>query len=230
MNPSILVIDDDPTQLALLRLELERTNFDVVTAKSGHEGLRKAYQVHPELIILDILMPEMDGLAVLRRLRQVCGAPILILSALSSKADIIRGLSLGADDYITKPYNLGELRARIHSRLRRSQSSDTGVREAYDDGHLCIDLQCETVLREGKSVELTPTESQLLMELVRQKGKIVSRKALLASVWGIGYADATNCLSVYIRYLRRKLEDDPSQPRYIHTRRSLGYYFAKGAG
>jgi two-component system response regulator VicR len=231
MNPSILVIDDDPTQLALLRLELGREGYDMATAKSGREGLRKAYQVRPELIILDVLMPDMDGLVVLRRLRQVCDAPIMMLTALSSKADIVKGLSLGADGYVTKPYSFGELKARIHSLMRRGREPDTSERHAYDDGYLRIDLQEAIVMREGERIELTPTESQLLMRLVSQKGKIIPRKVLLASVWGKEYTDATNSLSTYIRYLRRKLEDDPSRPRYIHTRRGLGYYFAaKKAG
>jgi DNA-binding response OmpR family regulator len=226
MDPKILIIDDDRTQLALLRLELGRKGFAVTTARNGLEGLRMAYQIRPDLVILDVMMAEMDGLTVLGRLRQVCDAPIVMLTALSSKADMIKGLSLGADDYVIKPYSPDQLLARLHTLLRRYQSSSCDTQGVYDDGRLFIDLRDQTVRRDGRNVELTPTESSLLMNLVSQAGHIVSRRELLIEVWGPEYANATNSLSTYIRYLREKIEADPGRPRYIRTRRAMGYYFA----
>jgi two-component system KDP operon response regulator KdpE len=227
MNENILVIDDDSGLLTLLRLGLEREGFAVTTAESGKEGLRRAYETRPDVIILDVSMPEMDGWATCQRLRSICDTPIIMLSARQDQADILKGLSLGADDYLTKPCSFDELKARIRTVLRRTRvdSGDTW-RATYDDGSLHIDLKDGTVTRQGEGVHLTPTESRLLMYLVSQKGRIVPHRELLISVWGPEYAEEVGYLSVYIRYLRQKIEDDPSNPRYIRTRWRMGYYFA----
>jgi DNA-binding response OmpR family regulator len=227
MNEKILVIDDDSGLLTLVRLGLEREGFTVFTAESGKEGLRRAYEKRPDVIILDITMPEMDGWATCQRLRSMCDTPIIMLSARTDQADLLRGLSLGADDYLTKPCNFEELKARIRTVLRRTRGdSDDAWRATYDDGNLCIDLKDGTVARQGEAIHLTPTESRLLMYLVSQKGRIVPHRELLVSVWGPEYEEEVGYLSVYIRYLRQKIEDDPSNPRYICTRWRMGYYFA----
>jgi len=227
MNEKILLIDDDSGLLTLLRLGLEREGFEVATADNGKEGLRRAYEIRPDVIILDVSMPEMDGWATCQRLRSMCDTPIIMLSAMQGQADVLKGLSLGADDYLTKPCSFDELKARIRTVLRRTHgdSGDTW-RATYDDGHLCIDLKDGMVTRRGEEIHLTPTESRLLMFLVSQKGRIVSHRELLISVWGPEYAEEVGYLSVYIRYLRQKVEDDPANPRYICTRWRMGYYFA----
>ena len=227
MNEKILVIDDDSGLLTLMRLGLERDGFEVITADNGKDGLRRAYEARPDVIILDVAMPEMDGWATCQRLRGICDTPIIMLSSKSAQPDILKGLSLGADDYLTKPCSFDELKARISTVLRRSRAGATDTwRATYDDGNLRIDLKDGQVTRQEEEIHLTPTESRLLMYLVSQKGRIVPHKELLTSVWGPEYAEEVGYLSVYIRYLRQKIEDDPSKPRYICTRWRMGYYFA----
>ena len=184
-------------------------------------------EVHPDAIILDIMMAEMDGWVTCQRLRHMCDTPIIMLTARSSGKDIVKGLSLGADDYLPKPCSFEELKARIRTVIRRNrQRSQSNNLVVCDNGELRINLADGTVTRNGKPVELTPTESRLLMYLVSQKGRIVSHRELLVSVWGPEYAEEVGYLSVYIRYLRQKIEDDPANPRYICTRWRMGYYFA----
>ena len=233
MGEKILIIDDDIGLLTLMRIGLEKEGFAVVTANGGADGLRKAYETHPDLILLDVMMPGMDGWTTCQRLRYVSDTPIIMLTARSDRTDVCKGLTLGADDYLTKPCNFDELKARIQTVLRRSTAhSNASWRDAYDDGSLRIDLTDGTVTRRGEVIPLAPTESRLLLYLVCQKGRIVPKKELLLSVWGPEYEDEDGYLSVYIRYLRRKIEDDPSDPRYIHTRWRVGYYFsgAEGSG
>ncbi|RLC99545.1 MAG: DNA-binding response regulator [Chloroflexi bacterium] len=227
MNKKILVVDDDTGLLTLLQLGLEREGFTVVTADNGKDGLRRAYETRPDVVILDIAMPGMDGWQVCQRLRNMCDTPIIMLTARSDQKDVLKGFSLGVDDYLTKPCSFEELKARIYTVLRRARAgSDDTWRDVYDDGILRIDLKDGTVARQGQVLNLTPTESRLLLCLVGRKGQIVPHRELLVSVWGPEYAEEVGYLSVYIRYLRRKVEDDPSNPRYIHTRWGVGYYFA----
>lgn len=227
METKVLVIDDDVGLLTMLRLGLELEGFDVVTATGGKEGLRCAYQMHPDVVVLDVMMSEMDGWTTCERLRQVSDVPVIMLSGRTAKEDIVKSLSMGADDYLTKPCSLDELKARINSRLRRTgRSVSAGKRAIFDDGHLYVDLHQEIVLRDGELVELSPIEYRLLAHLVQERGNIVPRRDLLINAWGPEYARELRYLSVYIRYLRRKIEDDPNNPRYIQTRWKLGYYFA----
>lgn len=231
MNEKVLIIDDDPGLLTLLQLGLERDGFMVVTAESGKEGLRRAYEARPDVIVLDIMMPDMDGWVTCQRLRSMCDTPIIMLTARADQADVLKGLALGADDYVTKPCSFDELKARIRTVLRRARAgSDEDWRAVYDDGVLRIDLEDGAVMRDGEPLHLTPIESRLLMYLVSQKGRIVPHKELLVSIWGPEYAEELSYLSVYIRYLRRKIEEDPSNPRYIRTRWRMGYYFAGDGG
>jgi DNA-binding response OmpR family regulator len=227
MAEKVLVIDDDSGLLTLLRLGLERDGFQVFTADSGKEGLRKAYEHRPDVIVLDIMMPEMDGWVTCQRLRSMCDTPIIMLTARTDQADVLKGLSIGADDYLTKPCSFDELKARIRTVLRRVKGGTRDDwRAIYDDGNLRVDLKEGTIWKRGQEMHLTPIESRLLLYLVSQQGRIVPHKELLISVWGPEYAKEMSYLSVYIRYLRRKIEDDPSNPRYICTRWRMGYYFA----
>lgn len=227
MKPRLLVIDDDPGLLTLLRLGLEQEGFQITTASDGKEGLRKAYEIRPDVIILDVMMAEMDGWTTCQRLRQVCDTPIIMLTASAGESDVVKGLVLGADDYLTKPCSFDELKIRIHAILRRERRAPrTDAYAVYDDANLRIDLRSGTVTRRGQAVALTPTELRLLMSLVSRRGHVVGHEELLTSVWGPEYAKDIGYLSVYIRYLRQKIEDDPASPRYIRTRWKVGYYFA----
>ena len=226
MNEKILLIDDDSGLLTLLQLGLEREGFEVMTARSGKEGVRQAYEHRPDVIILDIMMAEMDGWTTCQRLRNICDTPIIMLTAKSAGEDVIKGLSLGADDYLTKPCSFDELKARIHTVLRRSGSNSRSDKQTvFDDGVLRVDLKDGLVTKRGGLIELTPTESRLLMYLASQRGRIVPHRELLVNVWGPEYAKEVGYLSVYIRYLRQKIEDDPANPHYICTRWKVGYYF-----
>ena len=226
MTKRILVIDDDPNALTLLQSALEHEGFDVTVARNGREGLRQAYVTQPHLVLLDIVMPDMDGWETCQRLRYICDVPIVILSVKADQAEIVRGLSLGADDYITKPYSFDELKARIHARLRRTSGKNRRSWQAdYDDGYLSINLMEGSVRLDGRTVKLTPTETRLLSYLVSRRGRVLSRHELLTNVWGAQYGDKASYLSVYIRHLRQKIEEEPSHPHYICTCWGEGYYF-----
>jgi DNA-binding response OmpR family regulator len=228
MSQTVLFVDDDAGLRTLMKLGLEREGFGVITATDGQDGIRKAYQHRPDAIILDVMMDKMDGWTTCQRLRQVTDTPIIMLTARTEEDDIVKGLSLGADDYLTKPCSFAELKARILALLRRSGTQTTD-RElgVFDDGCLTVNLRHEIVLRRGQEVSLSPTESRLLMYLVSQRGRIVPHRELLVKVWGSEYARELSYLAVYIRYLRQKLEDDPSRPVYIRTRWKVGYYFGR---
>ena len=226
MDPQVLVIDDDLHQLIMLQQGLELHGFRVTTAAEGREGLRRAYQTHPDAIVLDVRMDGMDGWTACERLRQVTDVPLIMLSANTNQKDVIKGLSLGADDYVTKPYDLRELVSRIHSHLRRhSRRAPSDGQSIYDDGRLYVDLRDGKALKDGDLVQLTPIETRLLVRLVQEMGRIVPHRKLLNDVWGPGYGNAVDQLNVSIHTLRRKIEDNPSRPRYVRTRWKLGYYF-----
>jgi DNA-binding response OmpR family regulator len=227
MSKKALIIDEDPRHLALLRFGLGEDGYAVVTADNGEDALRTAYDAHPDVIILDIMMEKSDAWAVCRRLRYMSDVPIIVLSASADERDIVEALSLGADEYLSKPCGLEELKARLRAVLRRASMRRAQLwQPLYDDGDLRIDLVNGAVTRRGEPVCLTPTESRLLMCLVSRRGKVVPHRELLVSVWGQESPKEIDSLSVYIRYLREKVEADPSNPRYIRTRWGIGYYFA----
>lgn len=229
VGKKILIVDDDAALVKVLRLSLEREGFDVITALGGAEALRKAYESRPDLVILDIMMPHMDGWTTCQRLREIADMPIIMLTAKGGEADVVHGLDLGADDYITKPCSSEELKARIRALLRRTQSAEQRSWQlTFDDGWLRIDLSRQQVAVDGKAVDLTPTEFRLLSCLVQRNGQVVPHQELLTEVWGPEYSDQVSYLSVYIRYLRQKIERNPSQPTYILTKWGMGYRFAGG--
>lgn len=221
----VLVIDDDAALLHVLKTSLEQEGYSVSCALNGTEGLSVAYECQPDVIILDVMMPHLSGWTTCRRLRDLSDVPILFLSARDAESDIVAGLNAGADDYMIKPFSLAELKARIEAILRRSDNRVVVHPLVYDDGSLYIDLVDNTVRKRGQDVALSPKEAHLLACLVRNAGQVVIHEQLLREVWGPGYENELAYLTLYIRYLRLKLEDDPSHPRYIMTRFRVGYYF-----
>ena len=225
----ILLVDNDVTLLQVLKATLEADGYAVSVASSGEQGLRVAYALDPDLILLDIMMPGMDGWEVCRRIRQMSDVPIIMLTALYTPADTARGLQLGADDYVTKPIHHRVLVARIEAIFRRMEKSfPLSDSCAYDDGVLKVDLCRQQAYREGTPIHLTPKEFALLGRLMETPGQVVPHEELLTCVWGPTYSSDTRYLSVYISYLRKKLEADPPHPRYILTRWRVGYLFNPG--
>lgn len=226
MKEKILVIDDETTLAEMLTIKLEPKGYQILSAPNGAEGLKLAYESHPDLVLLDIMMPEMDGWETCRRLRELSDVPVIMLTAKVNEEDLIRGFRLGADDYVKKPFSIKELEERIRAVLRRSISNDKELNAIYDDGNLKIDLERQQVFKQGQLVHLTSTEYRLLSCLFKHKGITVPHEELLTEVWGPAYLDATACLSLYIRYLREKLEENPSEPQYIRTKWGSGYWFS----
>jgi two-component system KDP operon response regulator KdpE len=230
LNEKVLVIDDDKDLAFMLKSQLERKDYKVVTASDGREGLQKAYQVRPDLVLLDLMMPGMDGWEVCQRLRELSNVPIIMLTARSMKGDVVRGLEAGADDYLTKPFSAAELYARIQAVLRRSnrENGQGDSRSAfYTNGHLSIDFDRRIVTVRGERIDFTPTEFKLLSCLVRNEGRVLPHRYLLNEVWGPEYANDIDYVKLYIRYLRLKIEDDPSNPVYIQTEWGVGYRFSE---
>jgi two-component system KDP operon response regulator KdpE len=226
VNHRLLIIDDDLGLLALLRQWLELEGFSVVTAKNGMAGLREAERVPPDLILLDIMMPRMDGWSTYRQLRAICDAPIIVLTAMATKEDIAKAVSLGVDDFLTKPCSFDELRTRIGRALGERSSGAHDRFVLFDDGHLRVDLMQGASLAGHESVHLTPTESRLLLYLARRKGQTVPHKELLVNVWGPEYEEELRYLELYVRHLSHKIENDPRNPRYILNDQERGYCFA----
>lgn len=220
----ILIIDDNRDLLHVLQMSLEKEGHRVACATSGDEALSMAYAGQPDVVILDVMMPTMDGWEICRRLRDRSAVPILFLSARREEADIVRGLNRGADDYLTKPFSLAELKARVEAIARRAIVSSPSP-PIYDDGLLYIDLESQIVRKRGTVVILSRKEFRLLACLVQSPGQVISHADLLRVVWGPGYERGTGHLALYIHYLRQKIEEDPSNPRYIRTRFRVGYYF-----
>ena len=225
MSPKLLVIDADKPSAETLCALLTRAGYDARMALTAGDGLRKAYQLQPDLILLEANLPDRDGWAVCKRLRDLSDMPIFFLSARAEPADIVKGLALGADDYVAKPYDDGELVARVQARLRRSSRSRISEELAFNNGELRINFINREVWMRGRPQRLTPKEFNLLAALARNAGRVMSRVELATEAWGDEYSDAFDSLKLYIHYLRRKLEANPQQPEYILTARGVGYRF-----
>jgi two-component system KDP operon response regulator KdpE len=229
MQHRILVIDDDRGLVELLKTILEFRKYQVMVAYNGREGLRTAYETRPDLVILDVMMPGMDGWDVCRRLREISDVPIIMLTACANQKEIVQGLTIGADDYLTKPFSSEELNARIQAVLKRSNDgrSRGSNPPLYSNGQLTIDFDRRIVQVRGKKVNFTPTEFRLLSCLVRNEGRVLPHQYLLTEVWGPDHASELDYVKHYIRYLRNKIEENPSQPRYILTEWGVGYRFGE---
>jgi two-component system KDP operon response regulator KdpE len=226
----ILVVDDEARILRLVRSNLEPQGYKVLTAMDGESALTAAEMNDPDLIILDLMLPRLDGFEVCRRLREFSTVPIIILTAKGEEVDKVKGLELGADDYLTKPFGVPELLARIKAVLRRTRVAPTQKLEpVFNLAAFSVNFAQRRVSANGRDVKLSPTEYKLLYELVTNAGRVVLHQDLLARVWGREYRDETEYLRVYIRYLRQKIEEDPSSPKLILTEPGVGYRFAAPA-
>jgi DNA-binding response OmpR family regulator len=225
MAEKILVIDDEETTVQLITILLERRGYEVIKAYRAEDGLRKAYRSHPDLVLLDIMMPEMDGWEVCRRLRELSDVPIIFLTARTEIRDVVKGLEMGADDYIIKPYDNDELVARVRAHLRRAPSPAIAEELVFSGGDFRVNFLNRELRVRGRQVHLTPKEFNLLGVLVREAGRVVTRNELVSEAWGPEYADAIDSLKLYIHYLRQKIEEDPQKPEYILTSRGVGYRF-----
>ncbi len=219
----VLVVDDEPQLLRALGINLRARRYDVDTAADGADALSAASRRPPDVVILDLGLPDMDGVEVIRGLRGWSSAPIIVLSAREGQRDKVAALDAGADDYVTKPFGMDELLARLRAAVRRALPSDSGPVVTTAD--FTVDLPARKVSTPRGEVRLTPTEWHLLEILVRNPGKLVSQRQLLAEVWGPGHRTETNYLRVYLAQLRRKLEPDPPRPRYLVTEAGMGYRF-----
>ncbi len=228
MAAKVLIVDDELAIRDALGRKLRREGFNVTLAGSGLEGLRAFHTERPDLVILDIVMPEMDGLTVCQRIREVAETPVMMLSAQAiTEEDIIEGLNAGADEYLVKPIRLNEFVARVQALLRRSQMTTQESEPGYNDGYLSVDLQRRHVHVNGQKIHLTPTEFKLLVVLLENAGRVVQQRELLEQVWGPEYIDDVYYPRVYISQLRRKIEPDAANPTYILTEHRVGYRFEK---
>jgi DNA-binding response OmpR family regulator len=222
----ILVVDDEERMVRFIRLNLEHDGFRVSEAFNGNQAINKIRSNLPDLVLLDVMLPDIDGFEVLRIIREVTSVPVIMLTAKGEEDDRVRGLELGADDYITKPFSPRELSSRVRAVLRRTETSGPSTHGLIEvDDRLKIDFDRREVWVEGELVKLRPTEYRLLYHLVQNAGWVISHDQLLAKVWGYEYRDEPHYVRLYINYLRKKLEKDPSNPKYILTERGIGYRF-----
>lgn len=221
------MVDDEPQILRALRINLSVRGYEVVTASTGAGALRAAAERPPEVVVLDLGLPDMDGVEVLGGLRGWTTVPVIVLSARTDSSDKVEALDAGADDYVTKPFGMDELLARLRAAVRRGASAAEEDQPVVTTDAFTVDLSAKKVTRHGAEVHLTPTEWGVLEMLVRHRGKLVGQKELLQEVWGPAYATETHYLRVYLAQLRRKLEDDPSRPRHLLTEAGMGYRFAQ---
>jgi len=224
MSARILVIEDDSAIASLTQLQLENRGYQVQLARDGVEGLRHAYAWQPDLVVLDIMMPDMDGWTVCERLRELSDVPIIFVTAIGKEADIVRGLEMGADDYLVKPFSPRELLARIEAVLRRGTRSGAAIEaRTYENGPLSVNLENRQVKLNDNPVDLTPIEFKLLSTFIRNEDKVLTHRFLLSQVWGAAYEEERQYLKLYVWYLRQKIEEDPSSPELILTERGVGY-------
>ena len=221
----ILVVDDEERMIRFIRMNLEHDGFQVIEASNGKQAIDKLRDT-PDLILLDVMMPDLDGFEVLETIREVTNVPVIMLTAKGEEDDRVRGLELGADDYITKPFSPRELVSRVKAVLRRTEGMTGSMHGLIEvDSRLKIDFDRREIWLEGKLVKLRPTEYRLLYHLVQNAGWVVSHDQLLQKVWGYEYRDEPHYVRLYINYLRQKLEKDPADPKYILTERGVGYRF-----
>jgi two-component system KDP operon response regulator KdpE len=225
----LLIIDDDQALLRALELYLDRHDYQVTTAHAGGPGLRKLYESHPDLVVLDVMMPGMDGWEILKRIRELTTLPVIMLTARDAEQERIKGLKMGADDYVAKPFSMRELEARIEAVLRRSRAPEEDEEKAvvFADDYLRIDGDRAEVQCAGALIDLTPTEHKLLFLLAQNPGRLLTFDEILCHVWGFEYAGEKGYVRLYIWRLRQKIEPDPENPTYIQTEHGLGYRFAK---
>ncbi len=226
---TVLVVDDESRMVEFIAMNLELEGFRVVRAANGSEALEKVSSEHPDLVLLDIMMPEMDGFETLEGLRETSSVPVIFLTAKSEEVDRIKGLDLGADDYITKPFSPRELVSRIRAVLRRTEPAAVTSSEIVVDNELRVNFDQRKVIVRGQEVRLRPTEYRLLYQLVTNAGKLLTHEVLLSRVWGAEYRDEDQYVRLYITYLRQKIEKDPKNPKYILSERGLGYRFKEFA-
>ncbi len=223
MARTILVVDDEPVLRETLAEALDADGFHVITAADGREALERFREHQPELVVLDVMLPELSGVEVCRILRRESGVPILMLTARTSELDKVLGLELGADDYVTKPFSLRELTARIRALLRRTESQGAEGPPTVALGDLTVDLAGHRLLRDGTAVPVKPKVFELLAFLLRHPGQVFSREQLLEQVWGYDYAGETRTVDVHVHWLRTAIEPDPASPAVIQTVRGTGY-------
>lgn len=225
-NRRILVVDDEERMVRFIRLNLEHDGFQVVEANRGADAIQRLRDSLPDVILLDVMMPDLDGFEVLKMVREISTVPVIMLTAKGDEDDRVHGLELGADDYVTKPFSPRELVSRVRAVLRRVEAGGGGIRGLIEvDDRLKIDFDRREVWVDGKLVKLRPTEYRLLYHLVQNAGWVVTHDQLLAKVWGYEYRDEPHYVRLYINYLRQKLERDPANPQYILTERGVGYRF-----
>jgi len=231
MSKTILIVEDEKPILDILKFNIQKEGYNVVTAQDGVKALEMEQKHNPDLILLDVMLPELNGFEVCSRIREHSNTPIIMLTALGDETDKIKGLELGADDYITKPFSVRELFARIKANTRRS-TSEMSMNSSDDDiivfNDIKINLDRYEVYRDGKPIELTLREFELLKFLATKQDKVFSREALLEKVWGYEFFGDVRTVDVTVRRLREKLEIDPSSPKYVITKRGVGYYFTNG--
>ncbi|MDX9849110.1 MAG: response regulator transcription factor [Anaerolineaceae bacterium] len=225
-NKTILVVDDEERMARFIRLNLEHDGFQVVEAYRGMQALQQYRDALPDLVLLDVMMPDIDGFEVLSMLREISNVPVIMLTAKGEEDDRVRGLELGADDYVTKPFSPRELVSRVRAVLRRTESNSTDSGDVIEvDEHLKIDFSRREIWLDGELVKLRPTEYRLLYHLVKNAGWVLTYDQILSRVWGYEYRDEPHYVRLYINYLRQKIEKDPSNPIYILTERGVGYRF-----
>ena len=222
----ILVVDDESRMVRFVKMNLDLEGYLTLEANNGMEALEKIRDYNPDLVLLDVEMPGMDGFETLQRLREISDAAVIMLTVRSDEDDRIKGLDLGADDYVTKPFSPRELSSRIRAVLRRFEQPGRPDAQIVEiDDRLQVDLQRRDVIVDGERINLRPTEYRLLYHLIQNAGWVVPHETLLTKVWGHEYVNDNHLLRLYITYLRKKIEPDPSNPRYIFTERGLGYRF-----
>lgn len=221
----VLLVDDEPRLLDSVRMNLELEDFEVYEAHDGAEALEQVRKVLPDLVVLDVMMPHLDGLETLAELRRFSSVPVVMLTVKADDSDVVVGLERGADDYVAKPFSQQVLLSRIKAVLRRAEASTQTTSEIVVDDNLRIDFDRHEVWAHGRQVQLRPTEFRLLYHLATNPGVVLSHETLLSRVWGPEYRDASHYVRLYVNYLRQKIEDDPANPRYILTERGVGYKF-----